>query len=247
MYLIWFYSLASVAVVSLISLVGVFTLAIQTERLQKALTYLVSFSVGALLGDVFIHILPEIMAENDAATIGTYILVGILAFFILERFILWHHSHTGHEEQVHSVVYLTIFGDAMHNLLDGMAIAVSFLVSVPVGIATSIAVIFHEIPQEIGQFAILLHGGWSAKKALWYNFLSAMTAILGAVVVLLLARILEKALVPLLAVSAASFIYIAMSDLIPELHQEMDLRKALIQVLWMIAGAAVMAGLLLLE
>src|SRR3989338_6232989 len=99
MYLIWFYSLASVAVVSLISLVGVFTLAIQTEHLQKALTYLVSFSVGALLGDVFIHILPELMAEHDAAAIGTYVLVGILAFFILERFILWHQSHLAHEER----------------------------------------------------------------------------------------------------------------------------------------------------
>lgn len=247
MYLVWLYSLVSVMIVSLISLIGIFTLTIRKERLQKMLAYLVSFSVGALLGDVFIHILPEIMTEGNGVAIGTYVLVGILAFFILERFILWHQSHLGHEERVHSVVYLTIFGDAMHNLLDGMAVAVSFLVSFPVGIATSIAVIFHEIPQEMGQFAILLHGGWSTKKALWYNFLSALAAILGAVVILLLARDIKEALIPLLAISAASFIYIAMSDLIPELHEEIDIQKALFQVIWMIAGAAVMAGLLLLE
>jgi zinc and cadmium transporter len=153
---IWLYSLISVLIVSLISLVGVFTLAIQKERLHKILFYLVSFSVGALLGDVFIHILPELAEGNDMGSIGLYLLAGIIAFFVLERFVLWHHSHTSHTEEVHSVVYLTIFGDALHNFLDGMAIAASFLVSFPLGVATTVAVIFHEIPQEIGQFAILI-------------------------------------------------------------------------------------------
>jgi len=244
---IWLYSLTGVLIVSLISLVGVFTLAIQKERLHKILFYLVSFSVGALLGDVFIHILPEIAEGNDMGSIALYLLFGIIAFFILERFVLWHHSHTSHTEQVHSVVYLTIFGDALHNFLDGMAIAASFLISFPVGVATTIAVIFHEIPQEIGQFAILVHGGWKTKKALIYNFISGLTAVAGAAVMLLLASTMEALVIPLLAMSAASFIYIALSDLIPELNRERGIKQSILQVIWMLAGVGVMAGLLLLE
>jgi zinc and cadmium transporter len=244
---IWFYTLLSVVVVSLISLVGIFTLALRQDMLRRILFYLVSFSVGALLGDVFIHIIPEIAEEGDASMMGMYLLVGIIAFFILERFVLWHHSHNEHEEGVHSVVYLTIFGDALHNFLDGMAIAASFLVSFPVGVATAIAVIFHEIPQEIGQFAILIHGGWSTKKALVYNFVSALTAILGAIVVLVLATSLEGITIPLLAISAASFIYIALSDLIPELNREPGAKKSVIQLFWMIIGILIMAALLWLE
>lgn len=247
MYITWLYTLSAVILVSVISLAGIFTLAIRKERLQSILFYLISFSVGALLGDVFIHILPEIMEEETSVAVGAYLLLGIICFFLLERLILWHQSHLGHEEKVHSVVYLTIFGDALHNFLDGMAIAASFLVSVPLGMATLIAVIFHEIPQEVGQFAILVHGGWKTRKALWYNFISAVTAIFGAVLVLLIARGVEEALTPLLAISAASFIYIAMSDLIPELHQEVGLQKALGQSAAMTVGVLVMASLLLLE
>lgn len=244
---IWIYTLSSVVLVSLISLVGVFTLGVNQDRLRKILFYLVSFSAGALLGDVFIHILPEIMVGEAALSSGVYILAGIMLFFVLERVLLWHHSHTSHHEEIHSVVYLTIIGDALHNFLDGIAIAASFLVSIPVGIATAIAVIFHEIPQEIGQFAILVHGGWGRKKALLYNFFSALTAVLGAVVVLVFAGSFEGAPAILLGFGAASFIYIAMSDLIPALQKEGDVRRALLQLLWMIAGIAVMASLLLLE
>ncbi|MDP1625309.1 MAG: ZIP family metal transporter [bacterium] len=243
---IWLYSLVSVAIVSLISLVGLITLGVRQERLQKVLSYVVSFSAGALLGDVFIHILPEIMVEGNALSTSVYILAGIVLFFVLERFLLWHHSHTGHNESIHSMTYLTVFGDALHNFLDGMAIAASFLISVPVGIATTVAVMLHEIPQEIGQFAVLVHGGWSRKKALIYNFLSALTAVLGAVVVLLFTQGTEQPLA-LLAIGAASFIYVAMSDLIPELHKETSPKKSLIQLFWMIIGIGVMALMLLLE
>lgn len=244
---IWLYSLSSVVIVSLISLVGIVALGVKQERLQRILSYLVSFSAGALLGDVFVHILPEIMGGDNTLSISVYVLVGIIIFFVLERFLMWHHSHTSHKESVHSVVYLTIFGDALHNFLDGIAIAASFLVSVPLGIATSIAVILHEIPQEIGQFAILVHGGWSRKKALLYNFISALTAILGAVTVLLFAQGLEEPPIILLAFGAASFIYVAMSDLIPELQREPSPKKSFLQLIWMIVGIAVMALLLFLE
>lgn len=244
---IWLYTLVSVVAVSLISLIGVFTLGVRQERLQRILFYLISFSAGALLGDVFIHILPEIMAGDTALQNGGYVLAGIMLFFVLERVLLWHHSHSSHKEEIHSMVYLTIVGDALHNFLDGVAIAASFLVSVPVGIATATAVIFHEIPQEIGQFAILVHGGWSRTKALLYNFFSALTSVVGALLVLLFAQSFTEAPALLLGLTAASFIYVAMSDLIPELHKESNARRSVLQLFWMIAGIAIMALLLLLE
>ena len=244
---IWIYTLTSVVTVSLISLVGIFTLGIKQDRLQHILFYLVSFSAGALLCDVFIHILPEIMTEETALQNGAYILVGIMLFFVLERVLMWHHSHGFHKEEVHSMVYLTIVGDALHNFLDGVAIAAAFLASIPIGIATATAVIFHEIPQEIGQFAILMHGGWSRVKALFYNFFSALTAILGAMLVLLFAQSFEEAPSVLLGLGAASFIYIAMSDLIPELQKEQQTRRSILQLIWMIAGIGIMALLLLFE
>lgn len=244
---IWIYTLASVIIVSLISLIGIFTLGIQQDRLKRILFYLVSFSAGALLGDVFIHILPEIMEGEAALQSGAYVLSGIMMFFVLERVLMWHQSHTSHDEEVHSMVYLTIVGDALHNFLDGIAIAASFLVSIPVGIATATAVIFHEIPQEIGQFAILVHGGWSKQKALLYNFFSALTAIAGAVLVLIFSQSFEEAPRILLGFGAASFIYIAMSDLIPELQKEPNTKRSILQLLWMLAGIGVMALLLLIE
>ena len=247
MTLTWIYTLGSVSIVSLISLISIFTLGIKQERLQSILLYLVSFSAGALLGDVFIHILPEIMQGETALQNGSYVLVGIMLFFVLERLLMWHHSHSSHEEEIHSVVYLTIVGDALHNFLDGVAIAAAFLISIPVGIATATAVIFHEIPQEIGQFAILVHGGWSRKKALLYNFFSALTAIAGALLVLVFAQDFQEAPAVLLGLSAASFIYIAMSDLIPELQKERHLGRFMLQLVWMTAGIGVMASLLLLE
>lgn len=247
MTVIWLYTLASVALVSLISLAGVLTLGMNQERLKRALLFLVSFSAGALLGDVFIHILPETMTGDSVGHMGWYILAGILLFFVLERLLLWHHSHTSHDEEIHTVTHLTIVGDALHNFLDGIAIAAAFLISVPVGIATATAVIFHEIPQEVGQFAVLVHGGWSRGKALFYNFFSALAAILGAVLALLFAGSFAEAPAFLLGIGAASFIYIAMADLIPALHKEPSLRKFLYQLIWMIAGIAVMASLLFLE
>ena len=244
---VWIYTLGSVIVVSLISLLGVFSLGVKPERLERALLYLVRFSAGALLGDVFIHILPEIMAGEAAVRSGAYVLAGVILFFVLERVLLWHHSHHSHKEEVHSVVYLTIVGDALHNFLDGVAIAAAFLISVPIGVATAVAVIFHEIPQEIGQFAILVHGGWSRKKALLYNFFSALTAIAGALLVLLFSQTFTEAPAVLLGLGAASFIYIAMSDLLPELQKESHIGRFALQLFWMIAGIAVMALLLLLE
>jgi zinc and cadmium transporter len=159
-------------------------------------------------------------AAGFGARQGFYFLAGILTFFILERFILWHHSHDDHNENIHSTVYLSTIGDSLHNFIDGIVIAASFLVSIPLGVASTLAVVFHEIPHEIGQFSILIHGGLSKGRALKYNFFSALTSILGALIVLFFARGLQTAPSFVLAFAGSSFVYIAMSDLIPELHKE---------------------------
>ena len=244
---VYLYTFFAVAIVSLVSLIGAFTIGLNQAFLDRMLHYLISFSAGALLGDVFIHVIPELSEAEFTPRIGIYFLLGIIIFFLLEKYILWHHSHGEHEESLHSATYLTIFGDALHNFIDGLVIAVSFLISIPLGIATTIAVVFHEIPQEIGQYAILIHGGWSRAKALLYNFASALTSFLGAIVVLVFAPQLEEAPAFLLSIAAASFIYIAMSDIIPELHKERSAKKSFWQIIAFVVGVALMAALLSLE
>lgn len=245
---VWLYTLLSVLVVSAVSLVGIVTLGLNHDRLKSILFYLVSFSAGALLGDVFIHLLPEMSEMGFGVREGIYFLIGIVLFFILERFIHWQHSHVDdHDERVHSVVYLTMAGDTLHNFIDGIVIAASFLVNPTLGIATTIAVVLHEIPQEIGQYAILIHGGWGKAKALWYNLISALSSVVGAVIVLVFAKNIDGPPTFLLAFAGASFIYIALSDLVPELHKEVGKRRSVIQFIWFVAGIAMMGFLLFLE
>ena len=244
---VWFYTLLSVFIVSLISFVGVLGLAVKPERLKKWLIYLISFSAGALLGDVFLHIFPEMAEAGFGSLEGFYVIVGIFVFFALERFVWWHHSHSEHGEEVHSMVYLTQTGDTLHNFIDGIIIAASFFISVPVGIATTLAVIFHEIPQEIGNFAVLVHGGWKAKKALLYNFFSALSAVAGALLVLIFNRNSPDVPNWLTAIAASSFIYIAMSDLIPEIHKAREKKNSSLLLGSFILGVGAMALLLLLE
>ena len=244
---IWLYTLISVLAVSGISFVGALTLSIHPEKLKSWLLYLVSFAAGALLGDVFLHILPEMAETGLGVREGAYILFGIIIFFALERVVWWHHSHSEHSEAIHSVVYLTQVGDTLHNFIDGVIITASYFVSLPVGIATTLAVIFHEIPQEIGNFAILIHGGWKVKKALFYNFLSALSAVVGALVTLIFLRDLQTAPSWLIAMAASSFIYIAMSDLIPEIHKEQSSKKSIFLLVWFVFGMLAMGLLLLAE
>ncbi|MCK9614587.1 MAG: ZIP family metal transporter [Candidatus Omnitrophica bacterium] len=247
----WVYSLVSVIIVSLISLIGVFTLSLKKNFLQKILLFLVSFAVGGLFGDAFIHLLPEAFKELGAnLTTSLYIILGIVIFFILEKFIRWHHCHVpASEHQLHPVVALNLLGDGVHNFIDGLIIGATYCVSIPLGVTTTLAVILHEIPQEIGDFGVLVHGGLSIKKALIFNFLSAATSILGAIVALSIgphAKGFTTALVP---ITAGGFIYIAGSDLIPELHQGCDVKisSAALQFISLLLGVAMMAALVLLE
>jgi zinc and cadmium transporter len=244
----WFLSLGSVIVVSLISLIGILTFSINTKKLESALLYFVSFAAGALLGDAFLHLLPEITEQAGfTLAISGSLLFGIALSFVIEKFIHWRHCHLPTTtEHPHPYALMNLFGDAVHNFIDGLIIAASYLVSIPIGIATTLAVIFHEIPQEIGDFGVLLHGGYSKKKALILNFVTALTAVVGAVAALLLSSAAEGLVPFLIPFAAGGFIYIAGSDLIPELHKEpKKWKKSLLELVFLILGMLVMAALLL--
>ena len=240
------YTLISVLLISLISFVGVLTLVLKKDLLNKSVFVLVSLAVGALLGDVFIHIIPEAYESAvHPAFISLTIIGGILLFFILEKLMHWHH-HDGEENLLH-VGRMVLVSDGVHNFIDGLMVAASYLVSIEVGVATTIAVILHEIPQEIGNFGVLIHAGYTKAKALWFNFLSALTSVLGAIVALALGSMTETFALWLLPITAGSFIYIALSDLIPELHKRIGLGQGTLQVIAIVVGVGAMAALLTLE
>lgn len=246
----WLLALISVIIVSLVSLVGILSLLLNDTSLTKILLYLVSFSAGSLFGDAFIHLVPEAIEGNGLGTsVSVLIIFGILASFAVERFLQWRHCHIPTStEHPHSFAYMNLFGDAVHNLVDGLIIGGSYLVSIPIGVATTLAVIFHEIPQEIGDFCVLIYGGFNKRKALWLNFLTALTAIAGALTAIILSSVLEGFIPLLIPFAAGNFIYIAGSDLIPELRKDTpEPKKAAIQMISIVLGVITMALLLLLE
>jgi zinc and cadmium transporter len=247
---VWFYTLASVILVSLFSFIGIFTLSIKTEKLKRFLIYFISFAAGALFGDVFLHLLPEFVEEHTFGfQTSLSILGGLLIFFVLEKVIYWRHCHMPNDRNhVHPFAYLNLVGDGLHNFIDGIIIAASYIVSIPIGIASTIAVVLHEIPQEIGDFGILIHGGFSKWKALMLNFITALTAFLGAVLTLWLAYFIDGLQFFLIPFAAGGFLYIAGSDLIPELHKHsVSLKKSILQLLAFLLGIAIMMLLLLLQ
>ncbi|MEA1929407.1 MAG: ZIP family metal transporter [Patescibacteria group bacterium] len=254
--MIWIYTLTSVIVVSLISLVGVLFLLLKESRLQKYLSILVALATGALFGDALLHLLPEIFSEAENTLLPSILVLGgILLFFVLEKFLRWSHSHEltacdcppeGHKT-VKTVGQLSLVSDGFHNLLDGVIIAASYLVSPPIGIATTIAVILHEIPQEIGDFAILIHSGFSKARALLFNLFSGSLAILGAVVTLLIGVWADNLTTILLPIAAGGFLYLAGSDLVPELHKTTGFKKSIFQLIAFLIGIAAMLLLLFLE
>lgn len=243
------YALFGVIVVSSVSLVGVFSISMKEEFVRKYIFLFVSLAVGALLGDAFIHLIPESFEElANGIHVGLLVIVGILFFFVFENFLHWHHhSDDTEEHHISPVGNLVLFSDGIHNFIDGVIIGVSFLISVPVGIATTMAVILHEIPQEIGDFAVLLHAGYTRRRALWLNFLSALTAILGTIFAFLLGDVGESFIVWILPLAAGGFIYIAVADLIPELHKTKIFRHSLLQFLAVGLGVVLMFALTFLE
>lgn len=235
----------SVLLVSVVSLAGVFLLSLRASFLERMLMYFVSFAVGALLANVFLHLLPEMSEIMPDAHVGySLVLLGLVLSFLIEKFIHWHHCHNLDCACAEPVGTMMIIGDGLHNITDGILIAAAYLVDINVGIATTIAVILHEIPQEIGDFAVLLHSGWSRTKALLANFLSALTAFLGAILVLALHQYVDDIELVLLPITAGNFLYIASSDLIPVLHRESRMKNTIIQFVAILAGIGLMYALL---
>lgn len=244
--------LPSVLLVSLVAVLAILAVSVRPARLSRILLYLVSFAAGGLLGDAFLHLLPEAVEQAGGFTLALslYVLLGIVSAFVVEKFLHWHHHSTEHhhdEDRLPPLAFMNLFGDFLHNFLDGIIIAASYFVSVPVGIATTLAVIAHEIPQEIGDFGVLLHAGLSKTKALLFNLASALAAVVGAVLVMLVGGLNEGLLAALVPFAVGNFIYIAGSDLIPELHKVKEAGRGALQVLFLLLGIGAMALLLFLE
>jgi len=234
-------SLIATVIVSLISLVGVFSLWIKHKLLDKILLLLVGFSAGALMGGAFFHLIPEATKNSSIEFVGVMVVAGFSLFFLIERVLHWRHCHKG-KCDVHTFTYMNLIGDGVHNFIDGMIIAASFSMSIHIGIITTFAVIAHEIPQEIGDFGVLVYGGFSKIKALAFNFLSAITAVLGALVGHFLSSATESFSNALIPFAAGGFIYIFASDLTPELHKEPSLSKSLLSFAFFIMGILLMIG-----
>ena len=242
MHIAWLYALGSVLGVSLLSLAGILTLALSERRQQQFIFLMVSLAVGAMFGDTFLHLLPEAFQAPDAIPgVPLTVLAGLLAFFLLEKFLLWRHEHVPHYgDCIRPIGYVNVVAEGLHNFIDGLLIGASYLVSIPVGVATSLAILLHEIPQEMGNFGVLRHAGFSKSAALSTNFLSASLAIVGAVVALLAGEHMAAFPKALLPFTAGGFIYIAGSDLVPELHKEREPIKSLFQLLAIGVGVGAM-------
>lgn len=232
--------LLSTFIVSLISLIGILTLAINEKLLQKVLFCLIGFSAGALISGAFLHILPEALEKAKSEVVFLYLISGIVIFFLLERYFYWRHCHEGICD-VHAFTYLNLIGDSLHNFIDGMIIAASFSVSFKLGIVTTLAIIFHEIPQELGDFGILVYGGFSKMKALFYNLLSSLAAFLGAIAGYFLSDFAEGFSGFILPLTAGGFIYIAIGDLIPQMHKENNSLRSLLGFVSFLFGIIFMA------
>jgi zinc and cadmium transporter len=221
----------------IVALIGVFSLWLKDRILRKIIMVLVAFSAGALLSGGLFHLLAESLEHLTTTVSFSLLLLGFILFFLIERFLKWHHCH---EEKckIHPFSYLILFGDGIHNFIDGLIIAASFLVNINFGIVTTLLIIGHEAPQELGDFGVLVYGGFSKVKALTFNFISQLTCMIGGVLgffILTLDQVLF-----LLPFAAGGFFYIAASDLIPELHKEINLKKSIESFIFFLVGIAFM-------
>lgn len=238
--------LIAVITISLVSFVGAFLLFFKVKRVERLTFPLVSFAAGAMLAAAFFDLMPEAIATGTDS-VFTFMLSGIVLFFVVEKLLYWYHCHDGACEGHHAiskgkikpVALLNLMGDAAHNFLDGVIIAASFMTNTGLGIVTTLAVILHEIPQEIGDFSVLIYSGLSRAKALFYNFLSALASVLGALAAFFFTESVGHAEPFLLAFAAGGFIYIAAADLIPELHHDQEFPKSMLQLAWFGLGVLI--------
>jgi zinc and cadmium transporter len=220
---------------SLIALIGLITLALNEEQLRKLLLPMVAFSAGSLIGGSFLHLIPEALARTGlGVSVFLWIIAGFSLFFLMEQFLNWHHHHAVAADHKAPVTYMILIADGLHNFIGGLAIASSFLVSIEVGAVTWIAAAAHELPQELGDFGILVHGGWKKYRALFVNFISASMILPGGLITYFVS--IEMDTTFLLPFAAGNFIYIAASDLIPEVKHEKRLSKNLIHFVAFASG-----------
>lgn len=238
--------IGSTVLVSLISLVGILTFSIKENLLKRILLILVSFSAGTLMAAAFFHLLPEAVEKNPTVEPFVYVVAGFVLFFLLERILRWRHCHEG-KCDVHPFAYMNLVGDGLHNFIDGLAIAAGYAASIPLGITMTIGIVAHEIPQEIGDFGVLLHGGFTKMRALTMNLLTAITAILGGIIGYFLSTNSATFGNLLLPFAAGGFIYIAASDLIPELHKETNLKRSMLAFIVFVVGIVLIWALRSLE
>ncbi len=237
------YAIGSVFFVSLISLIGILTLKVKDDVMKKVLIYFISFSAGSMLGGAFFHMLPEVIEMNEGfvMSISIFILFGILISFFLEKVIHWRHCHMPiTKTHVHHFGIMSLVGDIVHNFLDGIIIGVSYLASIPTGVATTIAVVFHEIPQEIADFGVLLHSGFSKKKALGLNFFVGIFAFIGLGISFVIGAAAQDLIKFIIPIAIGNFIYIAGADLIPEMHKDTKISKSLMQIIMFVLGVVLM-------
>ena len=237
--------LGSTVLVSLFSLIGSISFVLNPKALQKMLLLFVALAAGGMLGGAFFHLIPEAY-EEGFNYVGLGVISGFLMFFLIEKYLHWHHHGQGKGcKKDHSLAYMSLIGDAFHNFIDGMIIATAFFVDISFGIITSLIVIVHEIPQEIGDLGILLYCGFSKKKALFVNLLTGLTAVLGAFIAYIFASRIEFFSQILIPLAAGGFVYIAASDLIPEINKKSEQSKK--TILFFLIGLALMYGLTFLE
>ena len=225
--------------ISLISFVGVITLILKEKALDKILIVLIGLSAGALMGGAFLHLIPEAVESDLGLDVFVFVLFGFVLFFLIEKVLHWRHCHKGHCD-VHTFHYMNLIGDSIHNFLDGLIMAASFVVSVPLGMTTTIAIATHEIPQEIGDFGVLIYGGFSKRKAVVLNFVISLTAVFGGVIGFFITNIVENMVLFVLPFAAGGFIYIAATDLVPEIRKELDMKKYLATLVVFLCGILIM-------
>lgn len=243
-------SIISVLIVSSISLIGVLILLKKISPESKVINILISFAAGALIGDAFIHLLPEyIELYGYTSELSLYIFIGIIIMLIVEAYFHSQHNHNAElvDDRRPLIARLNILSDAFHNLLDGFAIGVSFIISPEIGIATTIAVILHEIPQELADTAILVYSGWRRRKILLINFITALTALVGVLIVFISENLIEDIEKILLPVAIGQFLYISLASLVPEIHRRSNLKKYIGAILAFTLGIVVMYLLILAE
>ncbi len=243
---VFLWILFSTIIISLISLIGVFTLSLKEKFLNKIIFALVSLSIGALLGGAFLHLIPEAIEKSSIELAFVFVLLGFFLFFIIEKIFHWRHCHKGHCE-IHTFAYTNLIGDSIHNFIDGLIIAGTFVINIPLGITTTLAIALHEIPQELGDFGVLLLAGFKKQRAILFNFLTAITAIVGGIVGFFLAVYTTPFLKFLLPLAAGGFIYIAASDLIPEIKKQLKISETLLNLLMMVIGLGIIYLLKFIE